>query len=129
MSNEDIFIEVSGKPVATMTQEVVDWCKSKGWYDKESSFLEHMALLHSEVSEAVEVWRLWGLEDATDLRSEQDELDGAWPKPEGVGSELADVFIRLLDDCGRYGIDLEAEYERKMRYNRTRAYRHGGKKI
>ena len=31
------------------------------------------------------------------------------------------------DDCARYGVDLEAEYERKIAYNRTREFRHGGK--
>ena len=123
---------------------------------------------------------------------------GASCKPEGVGSEFADIFIRLLDDawlfgqvdleavktdpgrfgindsfpanmnvlhimivrvsmaqelgwddedarniehefgrilvflrqlCEKYGIDLLAEYERKIAYNRSRPYRHGGKRI
>jgi hypothetical protein len=35
-------------------------------------------------------------------------------------------FLRQL--CTSYGIDLMAEYERKMAYNRTRAYRHGGRR-
>jgi len=47
---------------------------------------------------------------------------------EGVGSEFADVFIRLLDYCSRFDVDLEAEYERKMAYNRTRPYRHGNRR-
>lgn len=50
------------------------------------------------------------------------------PKPIGVASEAADIFIRLLDFCEAWGIDLENEYEKKMAYNRTRAIRHGGKK-
>ncbi len=50
------------------------------------------------------------------------------PKPIGVASEAADIFIRLLDFCDAWGIDLENEYEKKMAYNRTRAVRHGGKK-
>ncbi len=50
------------------------------------------------------------------------------PKPLGVASEAADIFIRLLDFCETWGIDLEEEYEKKMAYNRTRAVRHGGKK-
>jgi hypothetical protein len=47
---------------------------------------------------------------------------------QGVGSEFADVFIRLLDYCARFGVDLEAEYERKMAYNQTRPYRHGNRR-
>lgn len=43
--------------------------------------------------------------------------------------KLADVFIRLLDMVDVYDFDLEAEYERKMAYNRTRPYRHGGRTL
>lgn len=50
-------------------------------------------------------------------------------KPEGVGSEAADVLIRLLDTCERTGIDLESEFERKTKYNATRGHRHGGKRL
>jgi len=82
--------------------------------------------LHGEVSEAWEAWRKWGYEkDAT--REGVDYL-GNPHKPEGVGSEFADVFIRLLDNCATYGIDLRAEYERKIAYNLTRPAKHGGKR-
>jgi hypothetical protein len=50
-------------------------------------------------------------------------------KPEGVGSEMADVFIRLMDEVERSGIDLEWEVTRKLAYNRTRGHRHGGKRV
>jgi NTP pyrophosphatase (non-canonical NTP hydrolase) len=107
------------KTLADLANEVEAFCHDKGWYDKPVSFGEAMALLHSKVSEALEAWRDWGTEDHT-------EPGG---KPEGIGSEFADVFIRLLDDCARFGVDLEAEYERKMAYNRTRPYRHGKRRI
>src|SRR5690606_27339797 len=32
-------------------------------------------------------------------------------KPCGIPSELADIVIRILDICGLYGWDLEAEYD------------------
>lgn len=35
----------------------------------------------------------------------------------------------LLHVCERLGIDLVAETERKIAYNRTRPYRHGGKRV
>jgi len=46
-----------------------------------------------------------------------------------VGSELADVLIRLLDMSDVFGIDLAAEYERKVAYNRGRAFQHGGRTV
>lgn len=50
-------------------------------------------------------------------------------KPEGVGSEMADIFIRLMDEVERTDIDLEWEVTRKLAYNRTRGHRHGGKRV
>lgn len=110
------------KSLEDMMHEVYAVNVEKGWRGadvKEVSFGEAMALLHSEVSEALEAYRTHGVEDFT-------REDG---KPEGVGSEFADVLIRLLDDCHMFGIDLQAEYERKIAFNRTRAYRHGNKAL
>jgi NTP pyrophosphatase (non-canonical NTP hydrolase) len=105
---------------------------ANGWYDDSRTFGDDVALLHSEVSEALEAFRRWGAVDATgnDCATTVDgvHLHGARPcKPEGVGSELADVFIRLLDTCSRYGIDLADEFERKIQFNASRGHRHGGK--
>ncbi len=78
-----------------------------------------MALVHSEVSEALEAFRIRGFNNFTDENG----------KPDDVGSEFADILIRLLHYAKVHGIDLEAEYERKMAYNEKREYRHGGKSI
>lgn len=61
-------------------------------------------------------------------RGRSSDATDAEGKPEGVGTEFADVFIRLLDYCARFDVDLEAEYERKMAYNHTRPYRHGNRR-
>lgn len=77
-----------------------------------------IALLHSELSEAYEEYR------AGHPLTEDRYDDG---KPVGVPSELADVFIRLMDTCARWGVDIEKAVQEKLEYNLTRPYRHGGK--
>lgn len=106
------------KSLAEMANEVYAWCHSKGWEpDSERQFGTECALLHSEISEALEAFRERGF----------DSWDGEGGKPEGVGSEFADLLIRLLHYSRVHGVDLEEEYERKMAYNQKRPYRHGGK--
>lgn len=64
-----------------------------------------------------------------DMADESYVHEGGLPKPEGVGSELADTLIRLLDTADVFGIDLGFEYERKVAYNRTRSFQHGGRTL
>lgn len=99
--------------------------------------MSKLMLIATEVAEAAEVFR-----DAKAFSSikgvYQNPGDGGplctymdgWStplKPEGFGSELADIIIRVFDLAEELGIDLGAEVLRKMRYNATREYRHGGK--
>jgi len=107
-----------------MTAEVREVNVEKGWRDEGKSFGECIALLHSELSEALEAYRDHRLADATEV-----VYGSRLPKPEGVGSELADVLIRLLDLCDVFGIDLEAEFHRKVAFNRTRPFQHGGRTV
>ena len=125
------------KSFPEMQAEILEVNTAVGWAgpgSPDKTFGDCMMLLVTEVAEAMEAYRKWGTDDATSITAEFDTRNGSFyperyplPKPEGVGSELADVFIRLLDDCARYGVDLEVEYERKLAYNRTREFRHGGK--
>lgn len=111
-----------------LQDEIYEINVANGWYDSERSFGDCISLLHTEVSEAYEAYRRWGLDDMTEATYESTP-ERVVPKPEGVGSEFADIFIRLLDTCRRHGIDLEAEVARKNTFNRTRGYRHGGKRV
>lgn len=120
--DQNAYLRGFTEAIPQMQAEVREVNEANGWYETKRTFGEDVALLHSEVSEALEAYRRWGVLDATNPGSGD-------PKPEGVGSELADVLIRLLDVADRYGVDLPAEYHRKLAFNRTRGYRHGGKKL
>lgn len=116
----------------SMTAEVREVNTALGWRTGENTFGDYIALLHSELSEALEAYRDYRLEDMTgkvDAALGTVGLGGYTAKPIGVGSEFADVLVRLLDTCDVYGIDLEAEFARKMAYNRTRPYQHGGRTL
>jgi len=102
-----------------LTARIREINEANGWFDSERPFDADISLLHSEVSEAYEAYR------------DNEELLWFQPsgKPEGIASELADVLIRLLDTCGRLGIDLEDVVDKKLAYNVTRGYRHGNKRV
>ena len=103
----------------------------KGWWGEpgggkitkivDEEFGMKMALIHSEVSEALEEYRA-GNKLTLIYRETPDS------KPEGIPIELADVVIRVLDLCEAAGINLEEAIVLKHEYNRTRSYRHGGKR-
>lgn len=105
-------------------KSIAEWCKDihrvaveHGWWDELREFPEIVALIHSEVSEALEDYRIG-------LTYPRYDASG---KPVGLEFELADIIIRVMDYCEYVGIDLEAAMAIKHEYNESRSYRHGGK--
>lgn len=83
--------------------------QSKGWHDEPVPLPVHLALIHSEVSEAL-------------------EADRKGFGTEKVAEELADVVIRVMDTAAAHGLDLAGALISKMARNKAREYRHGGLK-
>lgn len=95
----------------------------KGWWDQERPFGDQVANMHSELTEAWEEYRMYGLDESWFLYDDEN-----LEKPLGIATEFADVIIRICDTCQKYKIPLEEGIKAKMSYNKTRPYRHGNKK-
>lgn len=123
--------------ISDLVKQAHETAKEKGRWDREPSFGELIALCHSELSEALEEYRVGHSisEPSCDcdrhdcFRAGRGCQDCPELRPEGIPIELADVIIRIADMCGHYGIDLESAIKQKMEYNKGRPYRHGGKVI
>jgi NTP pyrophosphatase (non-canonical NTP hydrolase) len=112
--------EESTKSIATWSKEIHEEAVKHGWWEEENrSNAEQFMNMTAEISEAWEEWR---------CNKPMDYVYWVGDKPEGVPIELADCVIRIMDTCYHYGIDLEKMMEIKHTYNKTRSYRHGGKK-
>ena len=112
------------KTIAEWQDEVWTTAENSGWHEgnlNTNDIAAKLALVHSEVSEALEELRVHSPSHEYARAS-----DG---KPEGFAVELADVVIRVMDLCGQLEIDLEAAIAKKHAFNATRPYRHGGKAL
>lgn len=92
--------------------------KSKGWwYDLNRNDGELICLIHAELSEALEALR------------HGNPPDDHIPEFKGTEAELADVIIRIMDYGTARGLRIPEAIIAKMKYNKNRPYKHGGKEF
>ena len=94
--------------IKVIAEEIHENAKEKGWWETERNIPELLCLVHSEVSGALEAYRV------NDMKE--------------FGKELADVVIRVFDICEGFDINIEKEIIEKNEFNKKRAYKHGNKK-
>ena len=105
-----------------IAKEIHENAVAHGWWEEERSLPEIIALCHSELSEALEAYR--NHEPYVWIKKSMDD-----EKPDGVAVELIDCVIRIFDYLQCREFDIEEIIRLKHEYNKTRSYKHGGKRI
>lgn len=142
MSNEagEITPDHAIAVLEALQEDIHETAVSKGWwkehdnlrkliqdhgeqYELSSDFADDMyvfaraLLIVSEVSEGIEA------------RRNKNAPDDKLPQFDGLSVELADAIIRVLDLGHRFNLQVPEAIIEKMRYNKGRSYKHGGKSI
>ncbi len=90
--------------------------KSKGFNNAKTNELVQIALMHAELGEATEAYR-------------KDLIDDHIPEFKGIEAELADTVIRIMNMAAAKKLRVAEAIIAKMKYNKSRPFRHGGKKV
>lgn len=107
--------ETLEKSLRTLIECAYLIAEEKGWHDSDNNDGECIALMHSELSEALEALR------------RDNPADTNCPAFTSLEIELADVIIRIFDYAGLRRLNLAEAILAKMKYNHSRGYKHGDK--
>lgn len=113
--------------IKKLAQEIYATAKEKGFWESKKcphcgeelpekrNFGEMIALVHSELSEALEADRQ-GNPPCEKI-----------PEITAIEEEMADALIRILDICEGNNVDIVKAIEMKMAFNSKRDWKHGKK--
>lgn len=98
-----------------ITFRAYEIAKQHGWHEKPRNDGEVLALIHCEISEALQALR------------DGNKPDHHCPDFSSLEIELADAIIRIMDYAGERDLDIAGAIIAKMEVNRNRPYKHGRK--
>ena len=115
VSNQLLVAQQFIHPVFTQFQGMIaSMMEVQGFWESANTG-EKIALMHTELSEALEA-------DRKSIESSEHIPDFT-----GVEEELADLVIRVLDFAGHHNLRLSEAIVAKTYYNLTRPFKHGKK--
>ena len=116
-----------------ISKEVYEANKLKGFDVNRENIGQTLCLIHSEISEALEAVRKnrharmeyfnVDNEKFNDIISFESNFRDCIK--DTFEDEIADTFIRLLDLCGAFEIDIDKHIELKRKFNSLREFKHG----
>lgn len=110
------------KTLSGLAKDIAHANADKGFWDEGDNELivpTKLALIHDEVSEALQVHRDRygdGPENKSGMTDDQEQ---------DFTEELADIIIRTLDLAGFYGLPIGESLDEKLLKNRSRPPKHG----